>query len=76
MSRPDPFKLRSPFFLSPIRRGVTVGACLLWGTIELILGNPFWFALFFAIGGYLGYEFFVMFDPSDYEDDSEKGPDE
>ena len=68
MSRPDPFKLRSPFFRSPKRRGLVVGACIGWSLIELVLGNSVWFALFFALGCYLGYEFFVMFDPADYEE--------
>jgi hypothetical protein len=35
--------------------------------VELSLGNPIWFVVFGAIGGYLGYQFFVVFDPKDYE---------
>ena len=69
MSRPDPFKLRSPFFRSPMRRGLVVGACFGWSAFELFLGNSIWFVVFFALGGYLGYEFFLAFDPKDYEED-------
>ena len=55
-------------WIKPETRGLVVGACIGWSLIELVLGNSVWFALFFALGCYLGYEFFVMFDPADYEE--------
>ena len=71
----DPFKVRHPFFLPKVRRLVTVLLCFGWGVAELILGNPIWFAVFIAIGGYLTYHFFVVFDPKDYraEDSDDEG---
>ena len=68
--RRDPFKLRTPFFRSPIRRGVVTGACLGWSLVELYFGNGLWFGLFAVIGLYLAREFFILFDPKDYEDDA------
>ena len=66
--RPDPFKLRTPFFRSPLRRGLVTGACLGWSLLELYLGNGLWFAVFAVLGLYLAREFFIVFDPKDYED--------
>lgn len=68
----DPFKVRSPFFLPVGRRAFVTGACLLWACLELFLGNPIWFAVFAALGGYLGYQFFVIFDPADYKASDEE----
>ncbi|MCV6592251.1 MAG: hypothetical protein OIF48_04815 [Silicimonas sp.] len=64
----DPFKLRIPFFRPRWRRVAVTGACLGWAGLELALGNPVWCVIFGAIGLYLAYEFFVIFDPEDYED--------
>jgi hypothetical protein len=63
----DPFNIRSPFFRPVGRRAFVTGACIAWACVELSLGNPIWFVVFGAIGGYLGYQFFVVFDPKDYE---------
>lgn len=64
----DPLKARHPFFRPTYRRVLTVGACLGWGAVELYLGNPVWAGLFGALGAYLVYQFFVVFDPKDYDD--------
>ncbi len=66
--RRDPFNLRTPFFRSPVRRGLITGVCLAWSLFELYLGNALWFGVFAAIGIYLAREFFILFDPKDYED--------
>ncbi len=63
----DPFKIRSPFFIPFARRAFVTGACIAWAFVELYLGNSIWFVVFAALGGYLGYQFFVIFDPKNYE---------
>ena len=65
MSR-DPLKVRHPFFRPKSRRLFTVAACVIWGGIELVMGNTIWFAVFALIAAYLVYQFFVVFDPKDY----------
>ncbi len=62
----DPFKVRHSFFLPKSRRVITTVFCFGWACMELVLGNPIWFAIFTAIAGYLAYQFFVVFDPKDY----------
>lgn len=64
----DPFKVRHPFFRSKVRRLVVTLFCFGWACLELAWGNAIWFAIFTGIAGYLTYQFFVVFDPKDYED--------
>ena len=72
----DPFKLRNPFFLPAHRRALVTGVCLGWSLLELSWGNPFWFVVFFALGLYLIYVFFLTFDPADYNDPKDERTDE
>ncbi|NNE78876.1 MAG: hypothetical protein HKN18_01265 [Silicimonas sp.] len=64
----DPFKLRQPFFLPRSRRIAVTGVCLGWAVLELVTGNPFWSAMIGALGGYLAIEFFLWFDPANYDE--------
>ena len=57
--------LDDPWF-RPLGRRVAVCAVTLgWGVFELIGGSPLWGTAFLALGGYVGYVFFVAFDPKD-----------
>ncbi|WP_439124291.1 hypothetical protein [Marivita sp.] len=60
--------LRVPFFRPLLRRALTTGITLAWALFELSLGNPGWALLFGAVGAYCAYEFFVVFDPENYQD--------
>lgn len=60
--------LRHPFFRPLSRRILTVLAIVLWGCLELWLGNPGWAIGFAAIAGICALEFFVLFKPENYGD--------
>ncbi len=60
--------IRHPFFLPAWRRWATVAACLGWAMLELYLGNDIWAAIFAGLGAYCAVEFFLLFDPANYED--------
>ena len=64
----DPLKVRHPFFRQRWRRVAATAACLGWGTFEISMGNGLWASLFLGIGAYLVWEFFLNFDPANYED--------
>lgn len=61
------FDVRHPFFRPLWRRIMVTAFCFLWAMIELRSGGPFWAMLFGGCGLYIGYHFFVAFDPTDYE---------
>lgn len=63
--------VRHPFFLPRGRRVATVIATGAWAALELSLGNPGWAMFFGAIAGYCAYEFFVVFDPENYQSDKQ-----
>lgn len=63
----DAFEVRHPFFRPFWRRALVTGVCLGWAIIELANGAAFWAILFGACGIYLFLQFFVRFDPADYE---------
>ena len=67
----DILKLRSPFFLPMSRRVFTVAACLGWGGLEYAWGNSGWSAFFVALGLYLAYEFFLIFDEKNYQENND-----
>lgn len=50
---------RDPFFNPLWRRIATVAACAGWGGFEFWNGNTGWAALFWGIGVYCGWVFFV-----------------
>ena len=72
----DPLGLHSPVFRQLWRRVAIVGLCFGWSLLELYWNSPFWFILFFALAIYLAYEFFVKFDPENYQENSSERPDE
>ena len=61
-------EVRHPFFRPPWRRAVVTGLCLFWALFEILNGQVFWAILFGACGLYLLWQFFVKFDPADYEE--------
>ena len=63
----NPFEVRHPVFRPLWRRALLTGFCLLWAIFELWNGQTAWAALFGACGLYLFWQFFVKFDPADYE---------
>lgn len=48
-------------------RVLVAGLTTVWGCVELLVNEPFWGVLFLGAGGWLSYNFFVIFDPKDYE---------
>ena len=62
------FDVQSPVFRPLWVRAAICAVCAGWGLVELIGGNVFWAVLFGASAAYLGYQFFVVFDP-DKEDE-------
>ena len=62
------FNLRHPFFLPTWRRAATTIFAGGWALFELSNGSPGWATLFGAIAAYCAYEFFIVFDPANYQD--------
>lgn len=60
--------LRHPFFLPLYRRVLTTAVCVFWLLMELIWGGPFWAMLFGALTAYCVWQFFVVFDPANFQD--------
>ena len=60
--------VRHPFLRPLARRVVTSSVVAGWALLELISGNPGWALFFGAVAIFLIYEFFVAFDPANYED--------
>ena len=66
------FDVRHPFFRPLWRRAVVTGFCLGWALFELSNDSMFWAILFGASGVHLFIQFFVKFEPADYEPAKEK----
>jgi hypothetical protein len=66
------FDIRHPFFRPLWRRIAVVAVTLGWALVELSGGNTFWAILFGALGLYAAWEFFVVYDPANYEDREKK----
>ncbi|MDJ0639973.1 MAG: hypothetical protein QNJ20_14160 [Paracoccaceae bacterium] len=64
----DAFNVRHPFFRPFWRRALLTGVCLAWAVFELSNAQVIWALVFALAGGYLFFQFFVAFDPKDYED--------
>ncbi len=60
--------VRHPFFRPAWRRMVTTAFVGCWTLFELWTGSVFWTILFGAVSVYCIYEFYIAFDPSNYED--------
>jgi hypothetical protein len=61
------FEVRHPFFRPLWRRVVVTAMCLAWALFELSNEAYAWAAIFGACGVHLFLQFFVKFDPADYE---------
>lgn len=57
------FDVQSPIFRPAWLRLLIVGICAIWTLVEIKGGNGFWAILFGAATLFLGYQFFVVFDP-------------
>jgi hypothetical protein len=66
------FDIRHPFFRPVWRRVATVALALGWAVVEIAGGNVFWAILFGSIGLYAAWEFFVIYDPANYEERKER----
>lgn len=66
----DFLRIRHPS-LRPLwlRAAIVIGTGL-WTLLELSWGNKGWAALIGAIAAYSFFEFFVIFDPKNYEDEN------
>ncbi|MEM7470384.1 MAG: hypothetical protein AAF340_03465 [Pseudomonadota bacterium] len=53
------FDFDHPFFDPLWRRIATFAVCIGWGALEFSTGQNFWGALFWGLGGWAGYHFFV-----------------
>lgn len=63
--------IRHPFFRPVARRAVVVAVSGGWAVVELMSGSPGWALLFGAAAAWCGYEFFVVFDPDNYREQSD-----
>ncbi len=64
----DFLNIRHPYFRPLWVRLVITGVALGWALFEFLAGNPGWALIFGAAGGWCFYEFFVVFDPANYEE--------
>ena len=62
------FNLRLPFFRPMCRRVATFLVAVGWAIAELISNSPGWALMFGAATAYTAYEFFIIYDPANYED--------
>ena len=66
------FDVRHPIFRPLWARVASTGLCLAWALFELLNGATIWAAVFGACGVHLFLQFFVKFDPADYEPKDDK----
>ncbi|MFC3060734.1 DUF3329 domain-containing protein [Paenirhodobacter populi] len=59
------FDLDDPRFRPLWLRVLLTGICLLWAVFEFATGSPGWGLAFLALGGWVGWRFFVTFRPRD-----------
>ena len=59
--------VRHPFFRPLWARALVAGLVTAWTVFEFTRGAPLWGVLFGAAAGWLIYQWFVVFDPRDYE---------
>jgi hypothetical protein len=65
------FEVRHPFFRPFWRRLLVSGLCMGWTMFELSNGETLWAMVFGACAVHLFLQFFVFFDPVDYEPPTE-----
>ena len=63
MSLRKAFDVQSPVFKPVWLRVALVAFCFCWTLLEISRGAYGWAAIFGAAAAYLGYQFFVVFDP-------------
>lgn len=63
--------LRHPFFAPLWKRLATVVVVGGWAMFELSTGKVAWAMIFGALAAYCAYEFFVVFDPANYEEEDD-----
>lgn len=61
------WNVKTPFMKPVIRRGIACGLTLTWGVVELFAGNKMFGVLFLGAGAYLVHQYFIVYDPADYE---------
>ncbi|PIE06840.1 MAG: hypothetical protein CSA74_10260 [Rhodobacterales bacterium] len=62
------FDLRHPFFLPLWRRVLVVVLLAGWTLMELMNETYTWAALVFAMAGYTAYQFFVVWNPEEWDE--------
>ena len=62
------FEVRHPFFRPFWRRALFTGIILGWTVFEFTSNSKVWALIFFAAGVYLVMQWFVFFDPAEYEE--------
>lgn len=63
----SPFDVKHPFFRPFWRRALATALILGWAVFEWSGGAQVWAMVFGIAGAYLFLQFFVQFDPADYE---------
>ena len=66
------FDFNHPFFKPLWIRILVTGACLVWGIVEFIIGEPLWGVLFCGLGAMAAYGLFVTFEPREIEQAEKK----
>lgn len=64
--------VRVPFFRPLLPRLLVTGVTLGWAAFELASGNVFWAMLFGVAGFWCLWEFFIVYDPENYTEKTEK----
>lgn len=66
------FEVRHPIFRPLWRRIAVTALCIGWALIEWSNGATIWALVFGTCGVYLFIQFFLKFDPADYEAPNDK----
>lgn len=74
MNKKKFFDLRLPFFLPLHRRVLTTGVLVVWTGVELFNQNAGWAVMFGEMALFTAYEFFIAFDPANYQDTNDDEP--
>ena len=63
--------VKHPMFRPVWVRALIVGVFFLWTLVEVRNGQTIWAAIFAVAVGYLFWQFFIAFNPSDYTDEDD-----
>jgi hypothetical protein len=63
----NPFDTNHPFFTPLWRRLAIVAFCLAWAVLEYSYGERIWMTVSLAIAAWLGWAFFLAFQPREEE---------